>query len=643
MSRRKRSPTPAPSRSPSRPRSASPHHRRIVKKRHLDKSEPSSGTSHGRRSSPPPPKKAKNSHQSEETSRSDLVLSKRLSKECIHFAQFITRSGGLFSRVEEILHIAVDRALCREFEDYTTTLPPHLKEKERRMTAEARAWHDMIYAHIKDNCPLFYDLIRTDGRRDELFKRIDEMQSIASETRSNDFNGFKEYLGRYAVADIDSQKVLEPFVGKGTKRRTMGFNHDDLAPLLCPITHIDEYLANRDGTQAKLKNGKIKVTHRDLPAFTYAGDTPGEDFNPSNVKEGIFGGYMLERYAKHLFVAPSAATESEPVPLTNRSNAVLMRCPQIIPEHLAYLTIAIRGAATSQGKWGAKADVSYNWQAAHGHILKMVRLPKFKRVIDKAVRSLNKKVFGHEDGAKSLDVDSDDSDDESDSENVFSLLDAQLRASADSGDDSDSDKTASRAKHSDVTLQIQDTETAHFEHCSSTSPPPRRATSVFDEYEYDEEQETEPTSLPSSVCSQYSRRNERSPTQTANVERSKGKAREVEAPRAEVEDDSVTQHIRPNPKQYQSKTGALDARKAMSPSQDHRKSAKGPGQSSKHVIPSMPTRRSSRRTAKSPPPPAHRDAPSNLFNDDEDLTEPEDEALPPPAPKKVKKSTRSRQ
>jgi hypothetical protein len=48
-------------------------------------------------------------------------------------------------------------------------------------------------------------------------------------------------------------------------------------------------------TKAKLECGDIKVDARSWPALLYGGRVAGEAFDLTNVQDGLFEGYLVER------------------------------------------------------------------------------------------------------------------------------------------------------------------------------------------------------------------------------------------------------------------------------------------------------------------------------------------------------------
>jgi hypothetical protein len=47
--------------------------------------------------------------------------------------------------------------------------------------------------------------------------------------------------------------------------------------------------------QKKFQSGKIRITASVLPAFLWAGDLLGKDYDDDNIFEGMFEGHLLER------------------------------------------------------------------------------------------------------------------------------------------------------------------------------------------------------------------------------------------------------------------------------------------------------------------------------------------------------------
>ena len=56
-----------------------------------------------------------------------------------------------------------------------------------------------------------------------------------------------------------------------------------------------------DRVQEQLQNGQVKMHAAAWPAFAYEGDLPGQDFDPLNMQDGLFKGYLMRRVCDSLF------------------------------------------------------------------------------------------------------------------------------------------------------------------------------------------------------------------------------------------------------------------------------------------------------------------------------------------------------
>lgn len=72
---------------------------------------------------------------------------------------------------------------------------------------------------------------------------FDQMQAVINHTRSDDASHLRPVIGSYA-APHPEKKVLDPPVQPRGEKDRLGFNHPELAPLLCPIRNLQEMLDN---------------------------------------------------------------------------------------------------------------------------------------------------------------------------------------------------------------------------------------------------------------------------------------------------------------------------------------------------------------------------------------------------------------
>ncbi|KAG2343106.1 hypothetical protein BDR05DRAFT_885037 [Suillus weaverae] len=86
---------------------------------------------------------------------------------------------------------------------------------------------------------------------------------------------------------------MSPPIGKDSKSCSkMGFNHLQLGPMLCPAKFLSEF--NKDLAEKRIQARSLKVTASLWPAYLYPGDSPGKDFDPEDIIEGLLRGYLLE-------------------------------------------------------------------------------------------------------------------------------------------------------------------------------------------------------------------------------------------------------------------------------------------------------------------------------------------------------------
>ncbi|KAH7921016.1 hypothetical protein BV22DRAFT_1020191 [Leucogyrophana mollusca] len=122
---------------------------------------------------------------------------------------------------------------------------------------------------------------------------------MISHTRSEDSSRIKAQIGRYA-APHPNVKLINPPVDVKSRDK-MGFNHPELCALMINVKHLQDYIKDPKETRAKLLNGTIKVTASQYPAFLYSGDVPGENFDATNIVEGLLEGYLPERVRSNMF------------------------------------------------------------------------------------------------------------------------------------------------------------------------------------------------------------------------------------------------------------------------------------------------------------------------------------------------------
>ncbi|KAG2058679.1 hypothetical protein BDR06DRAFT_875719 [Suillus hirtellus] len=134
-----------------------------------------------------------------------------------------------------------------------------------------------------------------------------------------------------------------------------------------------------------IQSGKIKVTALALPAFLWAGDPPGMDYDDDNMFEGMFEGYLLERTMHHIFTSPSSAYGGE-TRATCTCNAALHGMTTVEAAHIAYGCLQVRFGISAKNAW-SEIDGAFNYQEFYNNIMDFIEdspNPEWKHELLKA-------------------------------------------------------------------------------------------------------------------------------------------------------------------------------------------------------------------------------------------------------------------
>ncbi|KAG1789476.1 hypothetical protein EV424DRAFT_1338641, partial [Suillus variegatus] len=122
--------------------------------------------------------------------------------------------------------------------------------------------------------------------------------------------------------------------------------------------------------QKKLQSGKIKMTASALPAFLWAGDLPGKDYDDNNMFEGMFEGHLLERTMRHIFTSPSSAY-GEQTRATRTCNAALHNMTTVEAAHIAYGCLQVRFGIGAKNAW-SEVDGDFNYRDFYNNIVDLI-------------------------------------------------------------------------------------------------------------------------------------------------------------------------------------------------------------------------------------------------------------------------------
>ncbi|KIM55581.1 hypothetical protein SCLCIDRAFT_134426, partial [Scleroderma citrinum Foug A] len=123
-------------------------------------------------------------------------------------------------------------------------------------------------------------------------------------------------------------------------------------------------------TRSQLEDGSIIMCADAFPAFLWAGNPPGHNFNEDNMLDGLFKGYLLLHVATHIFKGPSTALGSKSCRL-RPCNAVLHDMVTVEPEHIAYTCVLSQNCMSSR-KWHM-LDGAFDYCAFYYNIIDLLR------------------------------------------------------------------------------------------------------------------------------------------------------------------------------------------------------------------------------------------------------------------------------
>ncbi|KAG1718813.1 uncharacterized protein EDB91DRAFT_1089765 [Suillus paluster] len=338
----------------------------------------------GRKSKKASPVRAEKKAEKTQRRSRTKVLTPR--EQCIHIARWIPRGLDMFCNLKQTIQVSLllEQEEEAEAEDGDEAEEEHIKAARskildawyvqltaymRTLTAYMHTLTTYIYANIifndditrarykrtfeyvMEHAPYLGTLIGRRKKCEELAQLIGEMQNMINHTRSEDASRLKSHMGSYAAPNPDKELICPPITDDSKSRALMGFNHAQLGKLLCPVKYLVDYIEDPHGMKNKFDSATLKVTAALWPAFLYPGNTAGEDFDPEDIIEGLFRGYLLERVIKHIFTSPSSALKAGVSSGTRTCNAKLHGMKEVGAEHIAYAAVQARFAISSLEKW----------------------------------------------------------------------------------------------------------------------------------------------------------------------------------------------------------------------------------------------------------------------------------------------------
>lgn len=186
----------------------------------------------------------------------------------------------------------------------------------------------------------------------------------------------------------------------------MGINHPVLARFLCPVRELKRFSEDTDKALKDIQCGKVQLTAFVLPAFLWAGDPPGQDYDDDNMFEGMFDGYLLERTMRHIFTSPSSAYGGDKR-ATRTCNAALHDMTTVEAAHIAYGCLQARFCISAKNTW-SETDGAFNYREFYNNIIELIEDSPDPEWKEDLLKAWNVKLFKNEEGRDSNSTRDDD-------------------------------------------------------------------------------------------------------------------------------------------------------------------------------------------------------------------------------------------
>ncbi|KAG1721383.1 uncharacterized protein EDB91DRAFT_1064411 [Suillus paluster] len=166
-------------------------------------------------------------------------------EQCIHVARWIPWGLDMFCNLKQVIQV------CLLLEEDEAAADGDRSEEEqvkisrtnilKNIDDHTLAHYKQMFNYVIEHMPYLGSLIGKKKKREELTHLISEMQNMINHICSEDASRLKSRMGTYAAPHPNKQ-VVQPVISKDSKSRSrMGFNHPELAKMLCPVKYLVDY------------------------------------------------------------------------------------------------------------------------------------------------------------------------------------------------------------------------------------------------------------------------------------------------------------------------------------------------------------------------------------------------------------------
>ncbi|KAG1818590.1 uncharacterized protein BJ212DRAFT_1298665 [Suillus subaureus] len=188
-------------------------------------------------------------------------------------------------------HDAAENGELSEDEDSQVSREKQLS----KISSKVQERYKRNYAQLLQLAPSLKPLLGNPWKASELNTIIKKMDATISATHSDDTSHLKSQIGHYAAFNTKDHPIYLAIYDRSSSWTHLGINHPVLVQFLCLVRELGRFSEDADKALKDIQCSKVNLTTFMLPAFLWAGDPPGQDYNNNNMFEGMFDGYLLER------------------------------------------------------------------------------------------------------------------------------------------------------------------------------------------------------------------------------------------------------------------------------------------------------------------------------------------------------------
>ncbi|KAG2129710.1 uncharacterized protein EDB93DRAFT_109762 [Suillus bovinus] len=324
-------------------------------------------------------------------------------EEFVAASRCIARCIDVFCKTEQLITVglslqqrdAAENGDFLEDEDLRASRNKRLS----KMSPKVQERYKRNFARLLQLAPSLKPLLGDPRKASELNAITKKMDATISATRSEDTSRLKSQIGHYAAFNTKDHAIC-PAIYNGSGSRThMGINHPVLTRFLCPVRELKRFSEDADKALKDIQCGKVNLTASALPAFLWAGDPPGKDYDDDNMFEGMFDGYLLERTMRHIFTSPSSAYGGE-TRATRTCNAALHNMTTVEAAHIAYGCLQVRFGISAKNAW-SEIDGAFNYRDFYNNVVELIEDSPDPEWKEEFLKAWNVKLFKNEEGRDS--------------------------------------------------------------------------------------------------------------------------------------------------------------------------------------------------------------------------------------------------